>query len=862
MALLHRTGFARALGRRARVTAWSTLAAQPALANPVRHESGRLFGTPASSWAAAQPSGHALGQSREREVKSVCNALVDSIEAGDQAWFERLIVQLRGILLERQNEAAAGSAGEYRPTSSFPTRDTNHTNIPEIPDPPSHAANQGSWTQRQRATQSSSFPTVGKVQQAQHQAKSSWTQRQRSAQSSDTAPFPTAEATRSQRHATNSLPPEPQEEDPPWLQTLILLERAAAQTSTPHRSESMKATNSTTPAIGYFPARTEVPADEEAIDDVKLDAYLSSFASKKAAQAEEEPEWARVIRLLEALPVVREKRTDFDRAKGLVNEPAKPQLKNEGTVDNSRKSVRMRAYNAMLEDAERAAQAAPGASLPVRFNSLNPPPRRKPSAPPPKEQPHTPDPPPKAPLAPAPTAAPVEVKPPKKSGAASLDDPVSQAVGRGNLVSSRPVITRDEPLEDVPLRKEDFVWSEHEFNDGEEENKKVLKQFTKEFKRMAKDTPEGLRNARLLTAALDLALACVKCYELDKADAIYRRAIGECRIRGMPWDVKCIQDMATLRCKQHRQADAAELLEELAAKAPPHPATFINLGTVYNQLRQYEKAESWFLQAVNLKGGTPDRDDVWNLGICKKNMGKYDEALPMLEQALAEFQEHEPHHPVTIAKLHSSVGGCLHDMGRYGDAVDQYQQAHELYTKTVGTSSPLFCGAAEGLAKALQKERRFQESFDALLESFEVHAKGDAVHPTPLFEGLEMALAIHEQDSQVPLTRFAPLIEAGIENLESRGQAEDGNAGLVMIRGGKVLSSSRDPDLGDKAIALIERGKALVQKSNDQGEADLSYELLQADMLLQTLRSDVTRSVPPGSSTPAGQAREGNEMRP
>ena len=56
------------------------------------------------------------------------------------------------------------------------------------------------------------------------------------------------------------------------------------------------------------------------------------------------------------------------------------------------------------------------------------------------------------------------------------------------------------------------------------------------------------------------------------------RVLGECRRRGMPWDVKCLQDLATLRCKQHRQADAAELLEELAQKAPPHPATFINLG--------------------------------------------------------------------------------------------------------------------------------------------------------------------------------------------------------------------------------------------------------------------------------------------
>lgn len=407
-------------------------------------------------------------------------------------------------------------------------------------------------------------------------------------------------------------------------------------------------------------------------------------------------------------------------------------------------------------------------------------------------------------------------------------------------------------VEDGELRKEDFVWSEHEFNDGEKENRRVLKGFTKKFKDMAAKTPEGLRNPRHLTAALDLALACVKCYELDKAETIYRRCIGECRRRGLPWDVKCLQDMATLRCKQHRQADAAELLEELANKAPPHPATFINLGTVYNQLKQYEKAESWFLQAVNLKGGVRGREDHWNIGVCKKNMGKYDEALPMLEQALAEFQEHEPDHPVTIAKLHSSVAGCLHAMGRSAEAVSQYEQACELYTATVGKSSPLFCSASEGLAKSLKDERKFADAYVALLEAFEVHAKGDAVHPTPLFESLDLALALYEQEPDIELARIAPALDAGVANLDARGQANDGNAGLVMLRGGKVLKLAADAAEGDdpeaaaalrrRAGELLHRGSGLVRAVQESGEADLSHELFAADVLVRDLASKAPRT--------------------
>ena len=55
-------------------------------------------------------------------------------------------------------------------------------------------------------------------------------------------------------------------------------------------------------------------------------------------------------------------------------------------------------------------------------------------------------------------------------------------------------------------------------------------------------------------------------------------------------EVKFMQDLATLRCKQNRQQEAAELLEEVARRTPPHEATLRNLGTVYNMLRDHDKA--------------------------------------------------------------------------------------------------------------------------------------------------------------------------------------------------------------------------------------------------------------------------------
>ena len=62
----------------------------------------------------------AARSSREREVAAACAALSESVEAGDTAWFERVIIQLRSILLEKQSEDAATQVETGRTT--FPVR--------------------------------------------------------------------------------------------------------------------------------------------------------------------------------------------------------------------------------------------------------------------------------------------------------------------------------------------------------------------------------------------------------------------------------------------------------------------------------------------------------------------------------------------------------------------------------------------------------------------------------------------------------------------------------------------------------------------------------------------------------------------
>ncbi|CAJ1335988.1 unnamed protein product [Effrenium voratum] len=405
------------------------------------------------------------------------------------------------------------------------------------------------------------------------------------------------------------------------------------------------------------------------------------------------------------------------------------------------------------------------------------------------------------------------------------------------------------PREDFILRPEVLTWSSQDFLGGLEENMRIVQKCEADFARLVAAHAEGFRAPEVLAAGLDLAVVYLKNYSLDKADALYSAMEWHCMSRGLPWDVKFMQDLATLRCKQNRQAEAATLLEELARRTPPHEATLRNLGTVYNMLREHDKAKTYFEAASELVGQR-EKEDLWNLGIVEMHKKNFLEAAPLLEQALAAWQQDEPEDDVTIAKLRDSVGMCYDGMGRHEDAIFHLAEARALYERSIGTESPLYGTACERLARALVHAGRHQEGFEAALEAFMVIALQDAVHPTPLFELLGLMLEEMPLESG-NLPRLAQLqvpIAAAVRNLHFREMDRDGNAGVLYERMARalVLSSPATGDAKERQAAQVRRSMAralltqaapLVAEATQQGLADLSHISLLIDMQLRTLDS-------------------------
>jgi len=392
------------------------------------------------------------------------------------------------------------------------------------------------------------------------------------------------------------------------------------------------------------------------------------------------------------------------------------------------------------------------------------------------------------------------------------------------------------PRNDFMLTPEKLVWSELDWQSGLEENQYQLSKCEAKFARMMAIYPEGFRAPEVLAAGLDLAVAYLKNYALDKCDTIYMAMEEQCMARGLPWDVKFLQDLATLRCKQARQAEAAVLLEEVAKRTPPHEATLRNLGTVYNQLREFDKARTYFDAAAELVGEM-EKEDLWNIGIVHKNKKEYDEAAPMLEKALEAWLQDDPDDDVTLAKLHDTVGSCYDEMGRHEEAIGQLERAKLLYNRSIGTESPLYGSACERLTRALVHAGHYQSGLDALIEAFENVAVKDAVHPTPLFELLGIALEempIMSDIDRMQLARLEVPIEAAVRNMHYRQLDQDANAGVLFERMARALvlcstargNAQEQEDAARRrklARTLLVHAAPFVQSATEQGLADLTH---------------------------------------
>jgi len=161
---------------------------------------------------------------------------------------------------------------------------------------------------------------------------------------------------------------------------------------------------------------------------------------------------------------------------------------------------------------------------------------------------------------------------------------------------------------------------------------------------------------------------------------------------------------------------------------------------------------------------------------------------------------------------------------------------------------------------------RYQEGLDNLIEAFTVIALQDAVHPTPLFELLGIALEeipITKEVDTAELSRLELPIQAAVRNMHYRGLDQDGNCGVLFERMARalVLCSQAGGDAAEQAAAaqrrvtaraLLKHAAPLVEAATRDGLADLTHVSMLIDTELQALDNQDAAARP--GLRPAGQA--------
>ena len=123
-----------------------------------------------------------------------------------------------------------------------------------------------------------------------------------------------------------------------------------------------------------------------------------------------------------------------------------------------------------------------------------------------------------------------------------------------------------------------------------------------------------------------------------------------------------------------------------------HPDTAIsynNIGVVYINRGDYDKALEYFKQALEIREKSIGKADSYNnIGIVYNNRGNYDKALEYLKQALDIYEKVlGKEHPDTAAS-YGNIGTIYANRGDYEKAVEYYKLAVDIYEKVLGKEHP------------------------------------------------------------------------------------------------------------------------------------------------------------------------------
>ncbi len=257
-----------------------------------------------------------------------------------------------------------------------------------------------------------------------------------------------------------------------------------------------------------------------------------------------------------------------------------------------------------------------------------------------------------------------------------------------------------------------------------------------------------------------------------------------------------------------------------AAEAKPDDATpmasiYLNLGTAYNGLGNFEEAYRWFETAYawSQDHGDPNTNALNNMGTVLREWGRFEEAL----------EKFELHDQLSIAAgdkegeavAAKNIGETLIRMGQRQRAMAPLERAYAIYVET--DQRPKRLELYPVMIENLEALGRTQEGLRLMREFKEINDEVTSVESQERIANLESAIDLADKQKELAASERERLLKtAEIEKLEAR-TARARMLGIGSLLGLLVLAAFLALQIRDSRFKS--RANRDLQVKNDEIEA-------------------------------------------
>ncbi|CAF1154900.1 unnamed protein product [Adineta steineri] len=150
--------------------------------------------------------------------------------------------------------------------------------------------------------------------------------------------------------------------------------------------------------------------------------------------------------------------------------------------------------------------------------------------------------------------------------------------------------------------------------------------------------------------------------------------------------------------------ELSRLTEYIRKERCPNSQGWYRLGSVLSDMGQFHKAEEIYQVLLDQTNDDENKAPIYHqLGMLKRNQGKYEEALIFYEKSLALYQKTlHPNHP-DLASSYNNIGLVYKNMDNYSKARTFYERAVQIAQQSLPSNHTTLQQRRKNLERAKNK---------------------------------------------------------------------------------------------------------------------------------------------------------------